>query len=70
MIETQDVPATTFEQAALGYLRQARASMIAARDDSKRGSRELSVALTETDTAILWLQHDVQIKTPPVNQQP
>ncbi len=69
VIETNDGPATTFEQSALAYLRQARAAMLGARDDSKRPSRELSVALTETDTAILWLQHDIQIKTPAQNAQ-
>ena len=58
----------SMEQQALGYLREARAAMLAARDDWKRGSRELSVALTETDTAILWLQQDMQLKTPPVNE--
>ena len=56
------------ERDALAHLREARACMLAARDDGKRGSRELSVALTEADTAILWLQHDIQIKAPPVNE--
>lgn len=56
------------EQEALGHLRMARAAMLEARDDQKRSSRELSVAITETDTAILWLQHDMQIKTPPTNE--
>lgn len=55
------------EQIALGHLREARAAMIAARDDDRRPSRELSVALTECDTAILWLQHDLQLKAPPMN---
>jgi len=56
------------EAVALGHLREARAAMLAARDDQKRSSRELSVALTETDTAILWLQQDMTLKTAPKNE--
>jgi hypothetical protein len=56
------------ESVALGHLREARAAMIAARDDQKRSSRELSVALTETDTAILWLQQDMTLKTAPKDE--
>lgn len=52
------------EQRALGYLREARAAMCAARDDDKRGTRDLSVAFTETETAIFWLQRDVSSKAP------
>lgn len=55
----------TNEQIALDLLRQARAAMLAARDNDKRSSRELSVALTECDTAVLWLQHDIRVKTKP-----
>ncbi len=53
------------EQRALGYLREARAAMCAAKDDDKRGSRDLSVAFTETETAIFWLQRDLNSKFPP-----
>lgn len=67
MTNEQAIP-VSMEQQALGHLREARAALLAARDDWKRGSRELSVALTETDTAILWLQQDMQLKTPSVNE--
>jgi len=52
----------------LGKLREARALLLEERDSGKN-SRELSVALTEIDTAILWRQWDLQIKTLPVNEQ-
>lgn len=51
----------------LGKLREARALLLDERDKGKN-SRELSVTLTEIDTAILWRQSDLQIKTPPVNE--
>lgn len=53
----------TNEQVALGHLRMARKAMLDAK--SATPTRELSVALTECDTAILWLQFDIQCKTPP-----
>lgn len=52
----------------LGKLREARALLLEERDCGKN-SRELSVTLTEIDTAILWRQWDLQLKTPPVNEQ-
>jgi hypothetical protein len=55
------------EQCALEHLREARACLLEAREDAKRGTRELSVTLTEIDTAILWLQHDLQFKAPVLN---
>ena len=63
-------PGMELKHEALGHLRMARAAMIQARDDWRKGTRELAVALTETDTAILWLQHDIQITTHPVNAEP
>jgi len=51
----------------LGKLREARALLLDERDAGKN-SRELSVTLTEIDTAILWRQWDLQIKAPSVNQ--
>jgi hypothetical protein len=52
---------------ALGKLREARALLLEERDSGKN-SRELSVTLTEIDTAILWRQEDLRLKTPPVNE--
>lgn len=49
----------------LGKLREARALLLEERDGGKN-SRELSVCLTEIDTAILWRQHDLQLKAEPV----
>lgn len=51
----------------LGYLREARAGLLEERENGK-GSRELSVTLTEIDTAILWRQQDLTLKLPPVNE--
>jgi hypothetical protein len=51
----------------LGYLRQARALLLEERDEGKN-SRELSVALTEIDTAILWRQKDLKQKKPTINE--
>lgn len=51
----------------LAYLRQARSILLEERDAGKN-SRELSIVLTEIDTAILWRQHDLQLKTPVSNQ--
>ncbi len=52
----------------LGKLREARALLLDERDGGKN-SRELSVCLTEIDTAILWRQHDLQLKAEPVNEK-
>ena len=51
----------------LGHLREARALLIDERNVGKN-SRELSVALTEIDTAILWRQKDLQMKKNIVNE--
>lgn len=48
----------------LGKLREARALLLEERDDDKKGSRALSICLTEIDTAILWRQEDLRLKTP------
>lgn len=50
----------TNEQKALGYLREARAAMEDVRKLDNRPSRELSVAFTECESAILWLQSHMQ----------
>ena len=52
---------------ALGHLREARALLIKENDDGPARSRELSVAITNLDTAILWRQYDLQIKEEPLN---
>ena len=52
---------------ALGKLREARAALLDERDAGK-GSRELSVALTEIDSAILWRQEDLRLKQPAINE--
>lgn len=52
----------------LGKLREAKALLD---DERKAGknSRELSVTITEIDSAILWRQYDLQLKTAPVDQK-
>ena len=50
----------------LGWLREARAALLEERDDGKN-SRELSVALTEVDSAILWRQEDLRLKSKIIN---
>ena len=56
----------THEQVALGHLQTARDALIAARDQTP--SRELSIAFTELESAILWLQHDMRLKAPPIDE--
>ena len=55
------------DDAVLGHLREARAGLLEERENGK-GSRELSVTLTEIDTAILWRQQDLTLKMPTVNE--
>ena len=55
------------DDAVLGHLREARAGLLEERESGK-DSRELSVTLTEIDTAILWRQQDLTLKLPPVNE--
>jgi hypothetical protein len=45
----------------LGKMREARALLLEERD-SGGNSRELSIVLTQLDTAILWRQQDLQMK--------
>ena len=52
----------------LGKLREARALLLEEKD-SGQSSRELSVALTEIDTAILWRQQDLHLKQPIKNEE-
>lgn len=52
----------------LEKLREAKDLLLAEKDNGG-GSRELSVTLTEVDTAILWRQSDLQIKKPPVDER-
>lgn len=50
---------------ALGLIREARAIL---NDESKASnSRELSIAVTKLDEAILWRQRDIQLRSPPIN---
>lgn len=44
----------------LKHLNAARDALLAERD--KNNSRELSVTLTELETAIMWREKDVQLK--------
>jgi hypothetical protein len=53
----------------LGFLREARAELLELKDLGQ-GSRELSIVLTHIDTAILWRQEDIRLKTPPINETP
>ena len=52
----------------LGKLREAKAFLLDEKDNGGN-SRELSVCLTEIDTAILWRQHDLQLKQPSINEK-
>ena len=52
----------------LGFLREARAGLLIERD-SGSNSRELSVTLTEIDTAILWRQEDLRLKQLIINEE-
>ncbi len=52
----------------LGKLREARA-LVRDEEDVGKSSRELSIVLTNIDTAILWRQEDIRLKTPPVNEE-
>lgn len=54
------------DDAVLGKLREARALLLEERD-SGLNSRELSITLTEIDTAILWRQEDLRLKQPATN---
>ena len=51
----------------LALLRLARSEIIVEQEEG-RNSRELAITLTHIDTAILWRQHDLQIKQKPVNE--
>ena len=55
------------DDAALGHLREARAILLEENEGPGR-SRELSVTITSIDDAILWRQHDLQMKAEPVNE--
>ncbi len=52
---------------AIGKMREAYALL---EDEKKAGkaSREMAVAMTELETAILWRQHDLALKAPAVNE--
>ena len=51
----------------LGFLREARAELLEQKD-SGLNSRELAIVLTHIDTAILWRQEDLRLKTPAINE--
>lgn len=50
---------------SLGLLQEAVAVM---KDDIEK-TRELSIAITQAETAILWRQRDLYLKTPEVNEE-
>lgn len=50
----------------LGHLLEARAKLVDEREQGNN-SRELSIVLTEVETAILWRQYDLQLKKPANN---
>lgn len=49
---------------ALGKLREARALILEEKETVHGSTRELAVALTNIDSAILWRQYDLQLKQP------
>jgi hypothetical protein len=49
-------------------MREARAELLTEKDHVNGNSRELSVALTNLDTAILWRQEDLRLKEPVTNE--
>lgn len=53
---------------AIGYMRQARAELLQ-EEDKGGNSRELSIALTHLETAILWRQEDLSNKKSAINEQ-
>jgi len=52
---------------AIGKLREARSVLLEERDKGLN-SRELSITLTEIDTAILWRQEDIRLKQPTIDK--
>ena len=50
------------EAQALSLMHQALSELNTAK--IARGSRELSIAATELETAMLWLKRDLELKTP------
>lgn len=58
----QTVPQPTIEHQALALLNNARELLRLA--GTNAGSRELSVAMTECDTSILWLREHMRFKHP------
>ena len=55
---------------ALGKLREARALLLEEKEMKHGNSREISVTITNVDSAILWRQHDLHLKQPPINEEP
>ena len=54
-------------QEVIVFLREARAAALDEKD-AGGNSRELSVALTHIDTAILWVQEDLRLKAPTIDE--
>lgn len=52
---------------ALGKLREARLLLLEERDSGGE-SREISIILTEVDTAILWRLEDLRLKAPAIDE--
>ena len=55
------------EDQLTGFLREARALALEQKEQGQN-SRELAVVLTHIDTAILWRQEDLRLKTPAINE--
>ena len=51
----------------LGMLRVVRAEMVD--ENARDGSRELSVAITHLETALLWWGEGLRLSTPPINEK-
>lgn len=49
------------------HLRESRAYM-ADKVEAEGGSRELALAITKVDEALLWFQEDVQKRRPTINE--
>lgn len=57
-----------YDEDALGHLREARAALLDKADEIG-GSRELSLAITKVDEAILWHLEDMRLRRPPINEK-
>lgn len=56
-----------YDEDVLGQLREARATLLD-KADELGGSRELSLAVTKIDEALLWHLEDMRLRRPPINE--